>query len=143
MNEYARWKPEVRAQVQRLTEERDRRNAALKALDRFAFLPSPEGPRLTWCGSRRAFRHWDRARLRWVRALDAWRAVALMAANLAPPVKPKPQPKPQGTSSPTISGGWYGTATDWRAIQEQRRLARLRELDRKQGRVRTTWPEDD
>ncbi len=74
VDRYERWKPEVRAEVARLEAKRDASKSALESLSRF------EGT--YWYGSRRAFRRWDRARMRWVRALDAWRAVALQARNL-------------------------------------------------------------
>lgn len=74
IDRYAHWKPEARSEVARLEARRDAASAARAALDRF------DGSQ--WYGSRRAFRRWDRARLRWVRALGAWRAVALQARNM-------------------------------------------------------------
>lgn len=107
MTAYSRWIPEVQDEVRRLTDICDRRNEKVRSLDRVAFICG----RIMWCGSRRSFRRWDRARRNWERALDAWRSVALAASNLTDVQRQERSTRPKGTNDPCISGGWYVTTS--------------------------------
>ena len=110
------YKPEVRAEVWRLTEERDQLHAKMQRRNRFVF----EDGGWRWQGTRRARKRWEQAVARWERALDDWRGVALMAYNMMDPPKVPRGPRPKGTNTAGLVA-----AVDWTAIQAQRRRARL------------------
>lgn len=135
------YEPHVAADVRLLQAERDRLHEVVRRRDRMI---SRDGVRF-WRGTRKARRRWEQAIARWEHALDAWRAVALQARFMVDPPKQrlKPHPRPLGTDAQTISGGWFGSAVDWRAIQMQRRVAAARAADRAAGRTLTAMPGDD
>jgi hypothetical protein len=122
------YEPRVAAEVRRLQAERDRLHGVVQRRNRR--------------GTRKAFRRWEQAIARWEHALDAWRSVALQARFMVDPPREKRGQRPLGTDAQTISGGWFGSARDWEAIQRQRRIAAAWAADRAAGRTHTSMPED-